>query len=315
MRLASDAGTLANAVPEASVRPAPISMTAGLLQACLLCGGMAVALLAMPAPASAQTVHTGSDTNGSDPNDSDVPHFTSSRCGLATPYNVLVDSGGLWLYRAEGTPREIRIRSGELSVDGKVQPTSEADLARLREIELGAQRVMPQVTGIANESVDIAFDALAGVVEVMTGSRRRGRDIERMRSEALQHVASTLGTGRWDQDVFGDGFEERVEAAAERMSNSLGRSMMWQMLTGGAGRMERRAEKMETEFDARMEARSTALERQAQALCDEVENLQALQDALEFRWQGLPLRMIEPREDAPSPREQGNLVDVSAQAH
>lgn len=292
-----------------------------LLSRCLLFAGMTIALLATMQPVHAQAASTvqveqvvqaRQIENGDDDDGRDVPQFSSSQCGLSTPYNVLVDSGGLWLYRATGAPREIRIRSGELSIDGHVQATSEADVARLRAIETGAQRVMPQVTVIANESIDIAFDALAGVVEVMTGSRRRGRDVEHMRSEALQHVASTLGTGRWDQDVFGEGFEARVEAAAERMSNSLGRSMMWQMLTGGAGRMERRADRMEAAFESRMEARGASLERKAQALCGDVAQLQALQDAMEFRWQGQPLQMIEPGPATPAPREQGNLIKVSS---
>lgn len=232
--------------------------------------------------------------------DDTAPRLSSDQCEISTPYNVLVDTGGVWLYRDSGVPKEIFFHDGTLSVDRAVQTVSAADAARLRRLESGARTLMPQVTSVARESTGIAFDALAGVVEVMTGSARKVRQVERFRTDTLGYIDTTLGTGRWDQEVFGAGFESRIEDAAERMTGSLGRSVMWQVFTGRAGRMDARAERMEADLDHKIEARSAALEVQADALCTHVRELQSIQAALEYRLDGQRLVMLEdaPRNDA-----------------
>ncbi|MDR7193598.1 hypothetical protein J2W68_002335 [Luteimonas terrae] len=231
--------------------------------------------------------------------DETATRLSSDQCEISTPYNVLVDTGGVWLYRDSGTPKEIFFHDGTLSVDRAVQTVSTADAARLRKLESGARTLMPQVTSVARESTDLAFDALAGVVEVMTGSARKVRQVERHRAATLGYIDTTLGTGRWDQDVFGEGFESRIEDAAERMTGSLGRSVMWQVFTGRAGRMDARAERMEADLDRKIEARSAALQAQADVLCTHVRELQSIQAALEYRLAGQRLVMLEdaPRSD------------------
>jgi len=228
--------------------------------------------------------------------DDSAPRLSSDQCAISTPYNVLVDTGGVWLYRDSGVPKEIFFHDGTLSVDRAVQDVSSADAARLRRLESGARTLMPQVTSVARESTGIAFDALAGVVEAMTGSARKVRQVERFRADTLGYIDSTLGTGRWDQDVFGEGFESRIEDAAQRMTGSLGRSVMWQVFTGRANRMEARAERMEADLDRKIEARSAALEAHADALCTHVRELQSIQAALDYRLDGQRLVMLE---DAP----------------
>ena len=242
--------------------------------------------------------------------DDTAPRLSSDQCEISTPYNVLVDTGGVWLYRDSGVPQEIFFHDGKLSVDRAVQTVTTADAARLRRLEAGARTLMPQVTSVARESTGIAFDALAGVVEVMTGSARKVRQVERFRADTLGYIDTTLGTGRWDQDVFGDGFESRIEDAAERMTGSLGRSVMWQVFTGRAGRMDARAERMEADLDQKIETRSAALEAHADALCVQVRELQAIQAALEYRLDGQRLVMLE---DAPRSDDDASVSGASTQ--
>ncbi|HRP72813.1 MAG TPA: DUF2884 family protein [Luteimonas sp.] len=232
--------------------------------------------------------------------DASRPQLSSQQCGLTTDYNVLVDGGGVWLYRGEGAPTEIFFHDGELSIDHKVQAVSDADARRLRRLEAESRVLMPQVAGLAREAVDITFDSLEGVVEALTGSKRKARKLRSFRDDTLAHVDATLGTGRWDQDFFGEEFEARIEAAAESMASSIGRSVMWAVFTpGGADRLERRSEKMGAELERRLETRIDALEARADAMCAQVAVMQTLQDALEYRLDGRPLRLIEatPRGD------------------
>ncbi|WDS34712.1 DUF2884 family protein [Pseudoxanthomonas sp.] len=224
--------------------------------------------------------------------------LSSDQCGLSTPFNVLVDSGGVWLYREQGVPKEIFFHGGELSVDRKVRQVTAADAQRLWQMEDQARALMPQVAGIARDAIGITFDALSSVVEALTGSARKARKVDKQRDDALDYINGTLGTGRWDQEVFDDGFEKRIEDAAEEMAGMLARSVLWQTFTGRAEAMEARADRMDAEMDARMEAKSNALEAKAAALCPTVRSLYALQDALEYRYDGQPLRMIEMDDDA-----------------
>lgn len=224
----------------------------------------------------------------------DVPApLSADRCAVSTPYNVLVDTGGVWLYRDQGRPREIVFHDGRLSVDRAVQTVSAADAERLRQLESGARALMPEVAEVARQSAGLAFDALSGVVESMTGSARKVRQVERLHADTTAYIDHTLGRGRWEQAVFGPGFEARIEAAAEQTGSRLGRSVMWQVVTGRASRMEARAERMDAELTRRIDARSAALEGRAEALCTQVRALQTLQAALDYRFEGERLTMLE----------------------
>ncbi len=234
------------------------------------------------------------------------PQVSSRQCGLSTPFNVLADSGGIWLYRDSGSPREIFFHGGELSVDQKVRAVSDADAQRLREMEIDTRALMPQVADIARAVVNITYDAFAGVIDIMTGSWLNARKIERKRKAALDYVDGTLGKGRWDQDVFDQNFEDRVQKEADGFKGSIARHMLWQMVTGRADKMDERADRIGDELDARLDAQSGAIEAKADTLCTQVEKLRRLQDALEFRYEGQPLQMLAPLEaDQP-----GNTIDV-----
>lgn len=225
------------------------------------------------------------------------PHVSSRQCGLGTDFNVLADSGGIWLYRDSGSPREIFFHGGELSVDRKLRPVSAADAQRLWQMESQARALMPKVAGLANDVVDLSYDALGGVIEIMTGSWLNARKIERMRTQAHGYVDGTLGKGRWEQDAFGGNFERYVQDQAEAFKASIARHLLFQIFTGRSEAIEERADHLYGELDTKLETRSEAIEAKAEALCDQVDQLRALQDALEFRYEGKPLELLEPIEN------------------
>ncbi|WP_369349040.1 DUF2884 family protein [Stenotrophomonas sp. JAG2] len=234
---------------------------------------------------------------------SKAPELSSRQCGVSTPYNVLVDSGGIWLRNRGQVPAEIFFHDGELNIDRQPIPVSDADAQRLRQLEWGTRQLVPAVAGVAGEATDIAFDALGATVEIMTGSGGTQRRVERLRRGAHDYVARTLGRGIWEQAVFEEGFDRHVQDAAESVSGSLARGVLWTMLTGGSDRIEARAEKMEADLERRMDVRGQALEAQARSLCTQVLALDAIQQSLEVRYQGKPLAMMvmDGDEDAAAP--------------
>lgn len=245
--------------------------------------------------------------------DDTKPQLSSHQCGISTDFNVLVDGGGVWLYRDAGVPKEVFFHDGELSVDRQVREVSAEDAQRLRELEYQSRLLMPEVTDVARESVQIGFDALAGVVETMTGSARQARKIESFRQDALTHVDATLGRGRWDQEVFDEGFEAKLEGAAESMTASLGRSVMWAMLTGGTDRIEKRAEKMEARLEQQLEQRARGLEARADGLCTRVRAMDALQAQLQFRYEGQPLQLLKVDQQQEQDHDQDPPITAQAQ--
>jgi len=225
------------------------------------------------------------------------PRLSSQQCHFNTPYDLRIADDGVWLQRESGLPREVYIHDGGITIDKRVQAVSAEDAQRLRRMEAMTRDLVPAVAGIARDAVDIAFDALAGVVQIMSGSKSRAREVERYRRQALAQVDESLGKGRWDQKSFDEKFEANVERAADEMAGSLARSVMWAVFTGGGDDIERRADAMEKELDARMEVRGKALEARAQSLCDQVTALHDEQQRLALRYQGQPLQLLEPSPD------------------
>ncbi|MCI2260505.1 DUF2884 family protein [Xanthomonas indica] len=239
------------------------------------------------------------------------PQVSSRQCGLSTPFNVLADSGGIWLTRSGGDgPREIFFHAGELSVDHRVQQVGDADAQRLLEMERETRALMPQVADLSHEVVDLSYDVLGSVVEMLTGSAGNARKIERLRTHANAYVDGTLGKGRWDQDAFDDRFEDYVETQAERFVGSITRHVLWQVVTGRADAIGDRAERMDAALEARLDARSKGIERKAEALCARVTRLDALQQALEYRYRGQPLRLLAATHDGASGQNATVLVSA-----
>lgn len=240
-----------------------------------------------------------------------APELSADQCGVSTDYNVLVDGGGIWLRRDTLPMREIVFHDGQLSIDNRMQTVSAEDAQRLRALENGVRQLMPAVTGIAKESVGISFDTLDAVYEALTGDAN-SRKVRKLRREAERFVDTTIGRGRWEQDLFDEGFEARVEAAAESLSSSIARSVLWAVFTGGEDKLDKRTEKLDAELEQRLQGRTFAMEQHARSLCAQVQALDRLQSALEFRVDGQPLQMMRVSGDsaamAASDERQGNRI-------
>ncbi|MBO9828363.1 DUF2884 family protein [Xanthomonas sp. A2111] len=237
------------------------------------------------------------------------PQVSSRQCGLSTPFNVLADTGGIWLTRSDGDgPREIFFHAGELSVDRRVQQIGAADAQRLLEMERETRALMPQVADLSHEVVDLSYDVLGSVVEMLTGSAGNARKIERLRTHANAYVDGTLGKGSWDQEAFDDRFEDYVETQTESFVGSITRHVLWQVVTGRAEAIGERADRMDAALEARLDARSKGIESKAQALCARVARLDQLQQALEYRYRGQPLRLLATTQDGAPGQSTATLV-------
>ncbi|SBV51754.1 hypothetical protein XBLMG947_2544 [Xanthomonas bromi] len=76
--------------------------------------------------------------------------------------------------------------------------------------------------------------------------------------------------------------------------------MMWQIATGRADGIDARAQAMDGQLDARLDTRARTIETSAAALCRHVQTLRRLQDALDVRYQGQPLQLLDVRPESAS---------------
>ncbi|HEL7628989.1 TPA: DUF2884 family protein [Stenotrophomonas maltophilia] len=246
----------------------------------------------------------------------DAPKLHADQCGIRTDYDVLVDSGGIWLRHGPQAPHEVVFHDGVLSLDDTIVPVSDADAARLRQLEAGARRLMPAATALARDVSQLSFDALDGVYESLTGTAN-SRKVRRLRRQADDWIEGTLGKGYWEQATFGPGFEAKVQDMAETLSGSIARSVLWQVFTGRSDAMEERAERLDAELDRRLEAGAQRVEASAMALCPLVRALADTHDALEVRYRGQPLRLLKRSDNGlqvstgPEERPQGNALAPS----
>jgi len=229
------------------------------------------------------------------------PHsmVLDASCNIESDYGLYVDAEGLRLDAKadDGRPGRIEISDGALRLDGVPRAVSAEDAMRLRGIESGVRGMLPDMTAIAREAVGITFDALGGANAALGGKRRDAREFDRMREDALARLDGMEERGEWTSDLFDDGFEAEIEAAAEAMAASFTPTRaIWMFVSGGIGRMERRMEKWEEEFERSMVAREAVLEHHAIALCGQLEAVQRLQDAMDLHLDdGRPLRVFQVR--------------------
>ena len=112
--------------------------------------------------------------------------------------------------------------------------------------------------------------------------------------------------------MFGPGFEAKVQDMAESLSASIARSMLWQIFTGRGDAMEARADRLDARMEQQLEGRAERIEAQAQSLCPLVQSLADTHDALEVRYQGQPLRLLERGESVRVGHGDGSGLHMSA---
>jgi hypothetical protein len=194
-----------------------------------------------------------------------------------------------WLFtREDGPVRELAIGGGRLFVDGKELQVAAADHKRIAELESELRGLAPELRRIGREAVDIAFTALVEVARGLSSTPDETiAELQRGRVRSLAEI------DRQPMGVFnGDAVEQIIEPIITKfVPDIVGGAISTAMKAAFSGDAQRqefqsKMDRMERELDTRVDARAKALEPLAEAMCQRLERMDALDDALQARLPG-----------------------------
>ena len=217
-------------------------------------------------------------------------HFHGDSCGYRTDYDVHVMAAGISFQRDTGVPRNIYLHGGQLDIDGKPATVSQADAARLRQLESGVRELLPEAAKIAREGLDIGFGALATVTATFAedpAERRHMLDkINAKRAEAMQQIDQSIASGVWTRDELARSVEEGVGSAVSELVGTVASGAISAALSGDDAKvaaLQARADSLDAAINKEVDARADKLGQRADALCPRVDALQHLQQQLSLR--------------------------------
>lgn len=246
-------------------------------------------------------------------------HFDDADCNFGSDYDVTVDTSGIRFQRDDGTPHEVFMHDGAVRMDGRALALSDADADRVREYERGVRELVPRLTEVVREGIDIGYSALTTVAATFAedGSDRRHMldKLERSHADALRRIDETMGRGIWRHRDMEDGIENAVESAVPALVGSITSRAVSAALSGDESRvkaLEARADSLDQSIEREVDARADRLEAKARLLCPGIHRLQALQDAWKLRApDGSTLRLIDRHDhdgDAPAHDDKGQVA-------
>ena len=214
-------------------------------------------------------------------------------CNVGSEYSVRPVRRA-FVFRQDTLPHEIGIGGGRLFVDGKEVIVSEADHARLRQMEGEFQAFLPEAQQVATEAMDIAFTALTEVArELSTDPGQTVASLDASHRKAMARMRSTP-LALFDQDAMADVVQPILrDYLPEIIGGAVRTAIKAAFTVGKDGDLQARMDRMEHELDTRVDARAKALEPLAERMCTRLRRIDALDDALEVRTaDGKPLDLL-----------------------
>ena len=217
-----------------------------------------------------------------------------SQCRIKSRYQLEVDAGRIELTRKEKgdeTAMRIEMAGGSLWVNGDPVPLTVADRERVEQFQESVEAMVPKIRLIARDSIDIAFEALSKVAVHFASPASQKQllgELTQVREEALTLVANARSSNI-DEGLL----ESRIEAAVARLVPVIVGEITTQAVSAAmsgdesvAEDLQRRGEQLERDIEASVEASAKALEKRVATLCPEIEALDRLDNAFEWRLPG-----------------------------
>lgn len=215
-----------------------------------------------------------------------------SECNIDSDYHLTLNERSLILTRESGAPKAIVMRQGRMFVDDRWVTLSADDSRRLAEFERGTRAAMVEAQHIGREAAYIAFTALGEVAATLGDHPERTRgQIEKARRELDARLSQAITPTRFSGKALGDGIGD---ALGDALPAVLGDVVGGAVSAAFSGDLERfkRLEQLDAKIEAAVQPRAKALERSADGLCRRMGELDKLEDALSYRYEGGALGLL-----------------------
>lgn len=219
-------------------------------------------------------------------------------CNVESDYDFALTGRSVILTRDSGTPQTILMRQGKLFVDDKWVALSAADSNRISSYERDARGVMPLAQQVGRDAADIAFTTLGEVAAGFSSNPAQTRaKLAKARVQLDARLARSVNANHFNGDDLGEGIGAAVKDALPTVMGDIVGGAIRAAFGGDVAQLKR-MENMDKLIEARVEPRAKALERNAELLCNKMEGLDRIDNALEYRIHGKPLDLLEVRPDA-----------------
>lgn len=220
-------------------------------------------------------------------------HTDNMHCDVESDYDLTLNDRSVILTRDSGAPRAIVMRGGRLFVDDEWVQLSAADGARIADFEKGTRAIMPLAQAIGRDAADIAFTALGEVAAGFSSDPKASQaKVDRARAQLDARLARSVTANRFDGRDLGEGIGDAVKEVIPSMIGDIVGGAIGAAFSGDAARLKR-MENLDAQIEAKVKPRAEALEKRAEALCRRMEALDRIDDALEYRFEGKPLNLLQ----------------------
>ena len=204
-------------------------------------------------------------------------------CDVESDYDLHVTPRSVILTREQGTPEAVLMRQGRLFVDGKWVTLTAADSKRIAQYERETRAVLPMARQIGHDAAEIAFIALGEVASGFSTDPAATRArLETARKTLDARLARSISANHFNSEHLGEGISKTVAELLPSLVGDIVGGAVRAALSGDTARLQR-MERMDQEIKARVEPRANALERRAEALCQHMQALDEIDDALDYR--------------------------------
>jgi len=229
-------------------------------------------------------------------------NFSNEQCNVDLNAGVRISADKITISQHDKTVFSIK-GDKDLFIGGEKQSLNSYQASLVRDYSESVRGIVPEVKEVASEAIDLAMDGVNLAFNELLGEGNRvGAELTGHLTEIKKEVEERFATNQefyFDQDgfsgdeFFGEEFEQRIEQAVEStVQNSLGTLLIavgqeLLMSGGNVDTLETRMEDFGERIEAEMESRAEVIEAKAHQLCNSVQEIDQLEEALKVEFSQL----------------------------
>ncbi|PKV14434.1 DUF2884 family protein [Xanthomonas prunicola] len=219
-------------------------------------------------------------------------------CEVSSDYELTLNPRSLILIRESGTPQRLVMRQGALFVDDRWVELSADDRTRLIQFERQTRDVVPLAQAVGREAADIAVTAVGEVAAGFSRSPEATRaQLRKVREKIDVRLKQGLSKSQLTLVDIDDDIGALVAELLPQLIGDVVAGAVQSAMTGNDVQL-RSLDGVEARIERLIEPQARALRPRAQQLCERLEALDGLDNALAYRLpSGEPLQLlrVDPR--------------------